>query len=70
MKKYGIIVEMGTNALHNVYVQPIKTWNDWRQMVRQLCKEKALQDKFDSIALILPILLGTYVLNTFVLKTV
>ena len=43
--------EMGTNALHNVYVQPIKTWNDWRQMVRQLCKEKALQDKFDSIAI-------------------
>ena len=22
--------EMGTNALNNVYVQPIKTWQDWK----------------------------------------
>ena len=25
--------EPGTNALNNVYVQPVKTWQDWRQMV-------------------------------------
>ena len=43
--------EMGTNALNNVYVQPIKTWKDWRDMVKQLCKEEALQNKFDSIAI-------------------
>lgn len=43
--------ECGTNALHNVYVQPIKTWNDWKQMVNQLCKKKELQDKFDTIAI-------------------
>ena len=43
--------EMGTNALNNVYVQPIRTWKDWRDMVKQLCKEEALQNKFDSIAI-------------------
>lgn len=43
--------EMGTNALDNVYVQPIKTWSDWKQMIRQLTREKTLQDKFDTIAL-------------------
>jgi replication-associated recombination protein RarA len=25
--------EMGTNALNNVYVAPVKTWNDWRNFV-------------------------------------
>lgn len=25
--------ECGQNALNNVYVQPVKTWNDWKQMV-------------------------------------
>ena len=43
--------EMGTNALNNVYVQPIKTWKDWRDMVKQLCTKDALTDKFDSIAI-------------------
>lgn len=43
--------EMGTNALNNVYVQPIKTWKDWRDMVKQLCTKDALKDKFDSIAI-------------------
>lgn len=42
---------MGTNALNNVYVQPIKTWKDWRDMVKQLCTKDALKDKFDSIAI-------------------
>ena len=43
--------ETGTNALNNVYVQPIKTWKDWRDMVKQLCTKDALKDKFDSIAI-------------------
>ena len=42
---------MGTNALNNVYVQPIRTWKDWRDMVKQLCTKDALKDKFDSIAI-------------------
>ena len=41
--------EMGTNALNNVYVQPIKTWKDWRDMVKQLCTKDALKDKFDPL---------------------
>lgn len=43
--------EQGTNALNNVYVQPVKTWQDWRDMVKQLCKDKELQEKFQSIAI-------------------
>lgn len=43
--------EMGSNALNNVYVQPVKTWQDWKQMVNQLCKKAELQNKFDSIAI-------------------
>ena len=43
--------EMGTTAMNNVYVQPIKTWKDWRDMVKQLCTKDALKDKFDSIAI-------------------
>ena len=43
--------EMGTNALNNVYVQPIKTWKDWRDMVKQLCTKDALKDKFDSLGI-------------------
>lgn len=43
--------EPGTNALNNVYVQPVKTWTDWRQMVSQLSKKKELQDKFEVIAM-------------------
>lgn len=43
--------EQGTNALHNVYVVPVKTWNDWKSYVKQLCTKKELKDKFDSIAI-------------------
>lgn len=43
--------EMGSNALNDIFVQPVKTWSDWKSMVRQLTKTKALQDKFDTIAL-------------------
>lgn len=43
--------EMGSNALNNKYVQPIQTWNDWRQVVSQLVRKKELQNKFDTIAI-------------------
>ena len=43
--------EMGTNALNNVYVQPIKTWQDWKQMVNQLCRRDELKEKFHAIAI-------------------
>ena len=41
--------EMGTNALHNVYVQPIKTWSDWKQVVNQLVRKPELQEKYNNI---------------------
>lgn len=43
--------EMGTNALNNVYVQPMKTWKDWKQTVTQLCKTDDLKEKFHTIAI-------------------
>ena len=43
--------EMGTNALNNVYVQPVKTWDEWRRMVQQLVKKPELQEKFEAIAI-------------------
>lgn len=43
--------EMGTNALNNVYVQPVKTWQDWKTMVNQLCRKPELQEKFHAIAI-------------------
>ena len=43
--------ECGTNALNNIYVQPIKTWDDWKSMVSQLCRKKELQEKFHSLAI-------------------
>lgn len=42
--------ECGTNALNNVYVQPVKTWDDWKSMVSQLQRNQKLKDKFQSIA--------------------
>ncbi len=43
--------EQGTNALHNVYVQPVKTWSDWKQMVGQLIKKKELQERFSTLVI-------------------
>ena len=43
--------EAGTNALNNVYVQPIKTWQDMRQVVSQLTKNEALKEKFYTIVI-------------------
>lgn len=42
---------MGSNALNNVYVQPAKTWSDWKSMVNQLTRKKELMNKFHSIAI-------------------
>lgn len=43
--------ECGTNALDNVYVQPIKTWQDWKSASSQLLKKPSLKEKFDCIAI-------------------
>lgn len=40
--------ECGYNALNNVYVQPIKTWEDFLSAIRQL-KTKAIKEKFEMI---------------------
>lgn len=42
---------MGSNALNNVYVQPVKTWSDWKSMISQLSKKKELKEKFHAIAI-------------------
>lgn len=42
--------EMGTNALNNVYVAPIKTWNEWKKYVGELCRDEELKEKFHYIA--------------------
>lgn len=44
--------EQGTNALHNVLVQPIVKWSDWKAVVKQLVREKEkLQDKISVVAI-------------------
>lgn len=51
-ERNGIKVEQGTNALHNVLVQPILTWADWKKVVRQLVRDKdKLQDKVHTITI-------------------
>ena len=49
VEKHGINVEMGTNALNNVYVQPIKGWSDWKQVVGQLCRKEQLKEKYFTV---------------------
>lgn len=44
-------MERGTNALNNIYVQPIKTWSDWKKVVKQLIRNDELKEKFTSIAI-------------------
>lgn len=44
--------EQGTNALHNVLVQPIVKWSDWKTVVRQLVRDKEkLKDKIAVVAI-------------------
>lgn len=43
--------EMGGNALNNVYVQPVGTWNDWKSMVTQLCKKDELKKRFQCVSI-------------------
>ncbi len=43
--------EMGTNALNGVYAQPVKTWDDWRQMQSQLIRKAELKEKFECVAI-------------------
>lgn len=43
--------EMGTNALHQAYVQPVKTWSEWKEMISQLVRKPELSEKFNTIAI-------------------
>ena len=43
--------EMGSNALNNVHVQPVKTWAEWKTMISQLTKKRELVDKYHTIAI-------------------
>lgn len=44
--------ECGTNALHNVLVQPILKWQDWKTVVKQLVRDKdKLLDKIATVAI-------------------
>lgn len=43
--------EPGSNALNNVYVQPVQTWLDWKAMVSQLQRKSELKERFHSIAI-------------------
>lgn len=44
--------EQGSNALHNVLVQPILKWEDWKKVVRQLVRDKdKLSNKIATIAI-------------------
>lgn len=43
--------ERGTNALHNVYVQPIKAWTEWKTVVSQLCRKPELKEKYETICI-------------------
>lgn len=43
--------EMGTNGLNNVYVAPVKTWNDWKNLAGQLLRKKELLEKFETIVM-------------------
>jgi len=42
--------EIGTNALNNVYVQPIQKWSDMTKLIREL-KKDAVKDKFETIVI-------------------
>ena len=50
-KSLILAFELGTNALNNVYVLPMKTWKDFKDTVRQLTKNPDLQDKFFNICI-------------------
>ena len=43
--------EQGTNALDNVYVAQMKTWQDWKTVVGQLTKNEALKEKFETVCI-------------------
>lgn len=43
--------EMGTNALNNIHVAPVKGWQDWKSFVSQLTKKQDLKNKFETIVI-------------------
>ena len=42
--------EPDTNALNNVYVQPVNSWADWKKMIKQL-KMPQVQEKFATLGI-------------------
>lgn len=42
--------EIGTNALNNVYMQPIQKWSDMTRLLREL-KKDAVKEKFETIVI-------------------
>src|SRR5699024_8152827 len=42
--------EIGTNALNNVFVQPIQKWGDMNRLLKELKKEP-VQEKFETIVI-------------------
>ena len=50
-ERNGRKVERGTNALNNVYVAPVKTWNDFKNFVNQLVRKQELQERFEVIVI-------------------
>lgn len=42
--------EIGTNALNNVFVQPIQKWGDMTKLIREL-KKDAVKEKFETIVI-------------------
>lgn len=43
--------ECGSNALNNVYVAPVKTWQDWKRMAKDLATKEQLKDKFYNLCI-------------------
>ncbi len=43
--------EQGSNALNQVYIQPTKTWNEWKQILSQLTRKNELKEKFHTIVI-------------------
>ena len=49
-KSLILAFEPGTNALDNVFIQPIDKWTDFKRVIMQL-KDNELKDKFDFIGI-------------------
>lgn len=50
-KSLILAFELGTNALNDIYVAPMQTWKDFKDIVKQLTKKLELQNKFFNICI-------------------